>query len=137
MNDFKKAFMAYMDANDVKYTEPAEESLRIIYTGDSLKSIRITVFFDERGSNIVGFDSFDIARFQAEKIPAGMIVCNTLNARYRWVKFFLDDDYDIRCQMDCYVEMNTCGEMLMSLVRRMVSIIDEAYPDLMKAQWGN
>ena len=118
MNDFKKAFMAYMDANDVKYTEPAEESLRIIYTGDSLKSIRITVFFDERGSNIVGFDSFDIARFQAEK-------------------FFLDDDYDIRCQMDCYVEMNTCGEMLMSLVRRMVSIIDEAYPDLMKAQWGN
>ena len=59
--------------------------------------------------------------------------CNELNNKYRWVKFYLDDDSDVVAQIDAYVDDETCGGECLSLVRRMVNIVDGGYPTLMQA----
>ena len=60
-----------------------------------------------------------------------------LNNQYRWVTFYIDDDADVITQIDSYVDEENCGSVCLSLVRRMVNIIDESYPDIMRTIWGS
>ena len=71
------------------------------------------------------------------KEAAGIIKCNELNNHYRWVTFYIDDDADVITQIDSYVDEENCGSVCLSLVRRMVNIIDETYPDIMRTIWGS
>lgn len=127
MTDYKQLFLDYMDANGVKYTDVREDVVKVVYTGDNLKSIPVYVFFDKDGDPLVCFKCWDIARLNDSKKAYGIIKCNTLNKKYRWVKFYLDDDNDIVAQIDAYVDEKTCGSEYLALVRRMVGIVDEGY----------
>ncbi|MEA5039362.1 MAG: YbjN domain-containing protein [Clostridiaceae bacterium] len=136
MADYKAAFLQYMDQKEIKYADANENVVRVAYSGDNLKSIPIFVFFDKDGDNLVQFACWEIATFPDDKYAAGLLTCNALNSKFRWVKFYLDADKCIRAEMDAYVQLETVGEACSQLVRRMVGIIDEAYPDLMKALWS-
>ena len=136
MANYKNLFMRYMDDEGIKYTDVKENVVKVVYTGDNLKSIPIFVFFDKDGDPLVSFKCWEIANFK-DKEAVGIITCNQLNNQYRWVTFYVDDDADVITQIDSYVDENTCGPICMSLVRRMVNIVDEAYPEFMRALWGN
>lgn len=135
MANYKNLFMRHMDREGVKYTEMDDHVVKVVYTGDNLKTIPIFVFFDENGEPLISVKCWEIANFKNEKMAGGMIACNELNKRYRWVKFFLDDDSDVIAQIDAYVDEATCGGECLNLVKRMVNIIDEGYPTFMRALW--
>ena len=134
-NIFKEEFVGYMKANDIKYREIAENTIKISYSGDNLKSIPINVRFDADGDNDVRLDCYEIASFKEETTMKGVITCNGLNKKFRWVKFYLDDDHDVVVEVDTYVRRGIVGEELIRLVRHMVSIIDKSYPIIMKILW--
>lgn len=136
MADFKAAFLHYMDQKEIKYTDVKENVVRVAYSGDNLKSIPIFVFFDKDGDNMIQFACWEIATFSEDKYSAGLLTCNALNSKFRWVKFYLDSDQCVRVEMDAYVNLETVGEECSLIIRRIVGIIDEAYPDLMKALWS-
>ena len=136
MADYKGLYMRYMDQNNIKYTDVDERVVKVVYSGDNLQSIIVYVFFDPDGENLVTFRSWDIANFKESQVPAGIRVCNDLNKQYRWVKFFIADDGDITAQIDAVVDEMTCGEECAHLVRRVVSIVDQSYPDIMKTLWS-
>ena len=71
------------------------------------------------------------------KSAAQGFACNSLNQEYRWVRFYLDKDWDLICEADALLDPSSGGEECLSIVRRMVNIIDEAYPKFMKALWAN
>ena len=131
--NYKNLFMRHMDRNNIKYTDVRENVVRVVYTGDNLRTIPVFVFFDAEGDPLVSFKCWEIANFKNEKMAAGIIACNELNNKYRWVKFYLDDDSDVVAQIDAYVDDETCGGECLSLVRRMVHIVDGGYPTLMQA----
>lgn len=136
MANYKNLFMRYMDRNNVKYTDVREDVVKVVYTGDNLKSIPVYVFFDKDGDPLVCFKCWDIAKFPDGKIANGVIACNMLNKKYRWVKFYLDDDKDIVAQIDAYVDEETCGSECLNLVKRTVNIVDEGYEIIAKALWA-
>ena len=136
MANYKNLFMRYMDDQGIKYTDVKENVVKVVYTGDNLKTIPIFVFFDKDGDPLVTFKCWEIANFK-DKEAAGIIACNQLNNQYRWVTFYVDDDADVITQIDSYVSEETCGAVCMSLVKRMVNIIDESYPNIMHSLWGN
>jgi len=131
--NYKNLFMRHMDRNNIKYTDVRENVVWVVYTGDNLRTIPVFVFFDAEGDPLVSFKCWEIANFKNEKMAAGIIACNELNNKYRWVKFYLDDDSDVVAQIDAYVDDETCGGECLSLVRRMVNIVDGGYPTLMQA----
>ena len=135
MNIYKQEFINTLDAKGVKYTDVDSETVKITYNTDNAPSVSVLVIFDEDGKNFVQFISFEIAKFAKNK-EAGVAACNQANADYRWVKFYLDKDTDLTCDMDAYVYEDTCGEVCLSLVKRMVNIIDDNYPMFMKALWS-
>lgn len=135
MNMYADFFKEYMDENGIKYTERDERIVKVVYNGDNLKSIPVFVFFDEDGDGLVQLKCWEIANFKGKESKA-LVVCNELNNKYRWVKFYLDDDADILVSIDAIIDAATCGEECMSLVRRVVNITDEAYPEIAKALWA-
>lgn len=135
MSKYKSEFMRYLDQKGVKYQELDDRRVLVRYGGENLKTIAVTVSFDKNESNTVQLYSFEIASFKEDKFAAGLLACNALNARFRWVKFYLDSDRDVIAEMDAVVDYNSVGEECFELVIRMVGIIDEAYPEFMKAMW--
>ena len=131
MANYKNLFMRFMDRNNIKYTDVKENVVKVVYTGDNLKTIPVFVFFDADGDPIVSFKCWEIANFKDEKMAGGIVACNQLNNKYRWVKFYLDDDCDVVAQIDAYIDEETCGNECTSLVKRMVNIVDEGYPTFM------
>ncbi|MBE6680289.1 MAG: hypothetical protein E7598_07205 [Ruminococcaceae bacterium] len=134
MANYKNLFMSHMDSEGVKYTDRDTYVVQVTYNGDNLKSIPINVFFDKDGDPIVQFKCWDIGNFKGKE-EKGIVACNEINKKYRWVKFYLDDDSDVVASIDAYISDDSCGRECLSLVRRSVSIIDDAYPTFARAMW--
>ncbi len=134
--DYKSLFIHYLDQEGLHYTDLGDYKVKVSYRGDNAPSIPVYLFFDKNGKNYVALDSWGVAKFPSEKRAAGLVVCNSLNGMYRWVRFFLDSESEIRCQADIVIEPGTAGEECNELVERIVSIVDEAYPEIMKALWA-
>ena len=63
-------------------------------------------------------------------------VLNDCNNKFRWVKFYLDDDNDIVANADILFDELNVGFTCVEIVMRTASIIDDAYPAIMKGIWG-
>lgn len=80
---------------------------------------------------IFGLVSIDSAQ-QAKILP----VLNQLNAKYRYVKFVMDKDGDINLEYDYLVRCPDPAASAEEIIVRIVKIVDEAYPELMRAMWA-
>ena len=135
MPDYKRAYLREMDKRGIKYSEINDRMVRVVYSGENLSSIKIIVCFDGDGEHLVQFACMEVASFKDDKkYAAALLACNQLNARFRWVKFYLDSDRDIRVEADAIVDIDTVGAECCEIVSRMVNIIDEAYTELMKVK---
>ena len=134
--NYKQLVINYLEQEGIKYQDTGDFSISVSYGGDNMKSVAINVFFDKDGDNVVQFDCWTIANFKGKE-TAAYKVCNELNAQYRWVKFFVDNDGDIRGQIDACIDEESCGAECLELVQRSVNIIDGSYPAFMKARWSD
>ena len=74
-----------------------------------------------------------IERVPEEKFTDLVLVCNSLNRQYRFVKFVVDDDNDCMAISDAILDTGTADEECFELLIRSLKIIGDAKPDLMKA----
>ena len=135
MASYKQICMEYMRREKIKYEDVREHVMKISFKGNNLTSIPIFIYFDEDGDPVLSVKCWNITNFE-NHTDLAVTVCNELNEKYRWVKFYVDRDADIIAELDAYVDDQNCGPVCASLVRRMVSIVDDAYPVLMRALWG-
>lgn len=77
-----------------------------------------------------------IANTPGEKTAKMLLVLNECNRKFRWVKFYLDNDNDVVANGDVLFDEQNVGDACIELVMRTASIIDDAYPDIMKGIWG-
>ena len=134
--NYKGAFMSELERRGIKYTDVNENRVSISYSGDNTNEIKINVIFDKDGDNLVALRCWSFGKVPANKRSAVIEACNSLNAQYRWVKFYIDDDGDVCTSLDAVVDISTVGAECKQLVSRMVDIYDKAYPTLMKACWA-
>lgn len=132
---YARIFADHMTSEGIKFTEENDHVIKVSYSADNLDTIPVYVFFDEDNEPLISCKCWSILNFKNNK-DAGIQACNELNARFRWVKFYIDDDSDVIAVIDAMIDEETGGEECLSLVRRMVSIIDDAYPTFAKARWA-
>jgi hypothetical protein len=137
MNMALKMTAAYLESKGLKYTVIDEDSrLRISYRVENKGSIEVVVIFDEN-ERAVALRSFDFCKVPDAKKSAIYEVCSKMNMEYRWIKFFLDErDNTVTLSDDAVIQLESCGEEILDLINRMVSIGDDAYPSFMKALWA-
>lgn len=136
MTDYKQIYMDYMDEKGIKYIDHDEYHVEVRYTGDNLNTIPVHVFFAKDGSDNVRLVCWKIYKCPKEELGAACGVCNVLNKNYRWVKFYVDEDYDFVGEMDALIDPVFVGNECAKLVRKMINIIDEAHPKIDALMWS-
>lgn len=136
MGDAIRLTKAYFDSRDFKYREVRNGTGLMVGMGglDHKGRMDVVVVFDDDDS-AVGVRAFDICSVSPDKVDKIYEVCSDLNARFRWVRFYVDSDNSITAADDAVIQLATVGEEVFELVARMTSIVDDAYPELMKALW--
>ena len=136
MESIKQLCMEYMRREKIRYEDVREFVLKITYTGANLTTIPIYIYFDEDGESSVAVKCWSVANFAGQRELAASL-SNELNEKYRWVKFYVDKDGDVIAELDAFVSEGNAGEGCMKLVRRVTSVVDDAYPFLERALWGS
>ncbi len=135
MPRYKQIFMQQLNERRIAFSDFNDTTVRIVYTGNNLKSIPIFIAFDEDDDPISELFCFEIANFK-DKEGEGLVACNDLNQEYRWVRFYLDDDCDLAVASDGDFSPNAvCDDCLIN-IQRLVNAIDQAYPTVVQALWG-
>ncbi len=67
-----------------------------------------------------------------------MKVINQCNQKFRYFKFVMNDDNDVSVEYDFPVEASdyTLGQEVVEILMRMMHVLDECYPVLMRAIWS-
>lgn len=107
-------------------------SIAVLFAGENLKTIPVNLFFDPDGEHMVMIDCWEIFKVPRDKIEKAYALFNGLNEKYRWVKFYVDSDFDVRVQSDAIMSEENAGEVCREIVLRTVNIIDEAYLDIVR-----
>ena len=128
---------AYLDSQNMHYKLDEEKNVIEIGIGglDNIGSIKILLIFSDN-DRIVGLRAYNVCKFQEAKSEPMYRVCSQMNHQFRWVKFYVDEnDWTITAEDDAIVTLGSVGEELLELTMRMAGIVDEAYPNFMKAIW--
>ena len=128
-------FAKFLDEKGVRYTVENECILSVNYSGDNALAIRIVFVFGEEGRD-VAIRCFSVAKVPSEKLAKAYETCSKLNAKWRWLKFYVDSDSEVTVADDAIVEPTTLGAECFELMLRCVDIVDNAYPEIMGTIWG-
>lgn len=135
-----RASLAFVE-HDLKFEHKDDYDKPVITLdfggGDfSYTHVSIHIVFDLEGNSAqVGTSA--IAKVPHEKTVKMLTVLNECNNKFRWAKFYLDDDNDVVANTDLVFDEINVGDVCVEIVRRMASIIDDAYADIMKSLWAD
>lgn len=80
---------------------------------------------------------FSICNVPDNKIEEMYEILNELNCEYRWVTFFIDEDNDVNVKGDIFrITYNTASSICIDFAFRIMSIINDALPEIMKTRWS-
>lgn len=93
-------------------------------------------FISRDDDNDVAVRIYGLVTVEEENRAKVLPALNKLNGRFRYVKFAMDDDGEIDLEYDYLVRCPNPVASAEEIVIRMVKIVDEAYPELMRAMWA-
>lgn len=88
--------------------------------------------------NAVAIRVFGLAHFPKGREQAAYRLLNGLQSEYRYLKFTLDEDNDVRLEYDLPqdTDLESVGAIGREMLLRIMRMIDEFYPEIMKAIWA-
>lgn len=131
-------YNALIEDGDLKvFTEEHEKSSEVwlqfgIKNGGSYR-IRFISHDDDNDVSVRVYSLISVEADQREKV---ILALNDLNIKYRFIKFVLDDDGDVNMEYDYPVKCPDPSASALEMVIRIVKMVDDAYPALMRAMWA-
>ena len=89
------------------------------------------IFSGEDGKYVSMFTMFE--SIPADKVGDLLVVCNNLNATYKWLKFFVDKDNDLMVQDDAILSPESAAEECFELLVRRTNILKDVKSAIMRA----
>ena len=129
---------AYFDSKGLKYRAHDDgKALFVSFSGLKNKgTLEILIVFDD-DDRAVAIRGMDVSSAPEEKWPQLFKICSELNYKYRWVKFCIQKGRkQVSAEDDAVITPETAGEEVYELIIRMVRIVDQAYPEIMRGIWA-
>ena len=134
MSAYTTACAAYFDSVGLKYHQHDERALSASWNADNVPNgIRVLMLFDKDGDNNLRFVVSNIVTVPQDRLGAVILACNKLNSRFRFAKFYIEDNNELFIDGDAIVSMDNVGDVCREMCNRMVDIVDKGYPDIMRA----
>lgn len=140
MQGTARDFIRACDREGLKYKEPrttdsGKTAVTLGVNGAHGNSYNVGFYFDTNETG-VAVRVYQLTASNESNYAKMLLACNQLNNKYRWVKFVIDDDRDINMEADCVISPTTAGTVCVEMFYHFMGIAKDAYPVLMKAQWG-
>ncbi len=100
--------------------------VRIVYDGRRTSCI----FTGEEGTYLTVYTYFE--SIPEAKITDFYAICNGLNSKYKWLKFYIDDENDLIIEDDAILTLENAADETFELLMRSISIMQEAKPSIMR-----
>lgn len=94
-----------------------QKPITIISTGDNGEYVQIVTHYEHVSD---------------DKMTDMLLLSNSLNAQYKWLKFAIDRDNDLMIFTDAIVDVDTAGDEVFELVARRAVMMDEIKPKIMR-----
>lgn len=131
-----KAFLTVMDALNIKYTvggmDSSNNELVVISNSDSEINFTYAVaFFFNSDESHCSIRVWDIITFGDADFAKVLRTVNSLNEKYKYVKFSVDeDDNTVTASMDLIYNTEAAGQVVTEAMLRSMQIIEDSYPSL-------
>ena len=133
MANYKTAVMKFLDQQSIRYTDVDRTMLQVKFQGENISKIEVTLFFAEDGGNDVSIISWSLGSVKNDgQYSKAVVFCNEMNAKWRWVKFCVNNDRDVVVQAEAYIDIASAGQEIYDLITNVVLRVDDAYPEFMK-----
>lgn len=125
-----QAVMDAMDANGLKYellgvVDSGDEVIHLTFNGDDT-SFDFYLFFSD-DQELTDIFVWDVISFNEADFTTVALVCNALNTKYRFTKFYAEDDNTVTCDMNVIYRDHDVGEIVVEALYHVASIVDECY----------
>lgn len=134
-----RSFLEVCDQEGLKYTyngvdNDNDETVLLDYSLDNT-SITVRVFFEDEAS--CGIRVWYLITYDPSRLGEIVEACNNLNNQYRWVKFYADtSDNTVTASADVEFGDNPAGNVVRTMLRRVVNITNLGYNELMQYNVG-
>lgn len=139
MKKTTKNFLDCLEEKEIKYQceerEGKSDWVCVRFSGNNAPSVEVQLFFHEDEED-VALRSFSIVRVPQAKTAGMLTLLNSLMEEYRWLRLYLDEDNEVTATIDAVISADTAGPVSFELLMRMVGIVDDIYPRLMKELWA-
>lgn len=129
---------AYMTSKGMnnKIFDKEKNVLEVEFASDNINYSAVYVVFGDQNDSCQ-FKIFYYCKFPKEKRQKMYELCSIKNSQYRWVKFFVEEEDDsVTIASDAFIQLDSCGDEVLRVVSKMMTVADDAYPDFMKATWS-
>ena len=106
----------------------SKEGIISTFSAQNAGNIKLLMVFDPdaEGVRIRTVGLFKVPEDGKEKAYR---ICNEMNCRFRWIKFYLDEsDNTIIAQDDAVIDPETCGSEVLRCCAQLTKIADSAFP---------
>lgn len=131
MNICAQAFANNLDSKNLTYSVTRDDDSRTVISFPYKQRRTSIIFAGEEGIQCQ-FQTV-IESVPEDKVMDLIVVCNSLNTQYRFVKFVVDSDNDLMNYSDAILTPETAGDECFEVLLRSLQIIEEAKPTFMKA----
>ena len=130
-----KITKAFFDSKGFHVDQVGDEGEVLLagFAMNNREGIRVIIQFDDNE------ESAKILAPEVAKIPENAMdkmykVINDINEHYRWIKFVIDEENNtVMAGDDAVIQLDSCGEEIFRCCFQLVHIVDQAYPEIMKA----
>ncbi len=133
-----KAIAAAFDDAGIKYDiieASGSSAVKAGFRGDNIDGVTVH-FISGDDDNDVKVVVLSYLKAPAAKRGKVLEVCNNMNYTYRYAKFLLDNDNDVRVEYDLPLRNTEPGSICVEIMIRFMKILDDTYPEFMKALWS-
>lgn len=133
-------FMSECERAEIKYkeTRETEDGASIVVCGFNGKHnarYDVMIIFD-KSEKSAGLRVFQLAAVDEEKRDEMLRVINRINSAYRWIKLTMNDEGQVAAEADAVITQETVGPVCIEVMLRLVNILNDVYPDIMRAMWA-
>lgn len=120
-------------AKDFHPLEYDDNTLAFVY---SLPNGQANIIIDTSDNNKhISYIIANFCKVPEDKKDVLIKLMNDLNQKYRYAKFYIDEDNDINIRIDAMLPLDACGEFSVDYVGLIVDILDESYKEIMRGIW--
>ncbi len=128
---FDKVSWKYKDFREM----PDKSTIMLAGFNGDKATINLLMHFDAMDHTVM-FRVLNLSKVPIDRKYEVFSALNRMNAVYRWIRFFVDDEESIVAQVDHILIPDESADVVMELIVRINQVVNEAFPEIMKAVWG-